>query len=72
MFILNFVVEINFEEFAATGSLVDIEVEESPNLNARTQSISGTRYLGTWTALNSYNTCTSRKLHPRNTLPYQN
>ena len=31
-----------FEEFAATGSLVDIEVEASPNLNIRTQSISGT------------------------------
>ena len=43
MCILNFTVEIIFEEFAATGSLVDIEVEESPNLNTRAQSISGTR-----------------------------
>lgn len=42
MCILNFVVEINFEEFTATGPLVDID-EESPNLNTRAQSISGTR-----------------------------
>ena len=36
-------VAIHFEEFAATGSLVDFEVEQSPNLNIRTQSISGKR-----------------------------
>jgi hypothetical protein len=41
--ILHFIVEIVFEEFAAIGSLVDIEVQESPNLNIRTQSISGMR-----------------------------
>ncbi|XP_028403535.1 F-BAR domain only protein 2-like isoform X2 [Dendronephthya gigantea] len=33
-------VEIFFEEFAATGSLVDLGIEESPNLNNRSQSVS--------------------------------
>lgn len=35
--------EIVFEEFTATGSLVELVVEESPNLNSRSQSMSAFR-----------------------------